>query len=255
MRRTGFVLGDVHFPFHQPVILSLAIYFFCKGKYDWIVQVGDLYDWYSAAKFPRSWNVFTPKQEKEWSRYYAEIMWGLINSRNARAEKYQLLGNHCVRPHKRLMEKAPEFEDDLIPTFNEHYTFEGVKTVYDSREELVVDDTVFMHGYYTGGGTKHAHLNIRNFVCGHTHTGGTWFMRNNGHEGGHIFEANAGYVADPYAKGLGYSAQKKATKWTWGFLHVDKWGPRFISLHPSMAEQFKDDPLFKEICEAFAVKI
>ena len=45
--------------------------------------------------------------------------------------------------------------------------------------------------------------------------------------------------------------QKRATRWTWGFLEIDTNGPKFVPLHPSMAEALRTDPLFIEICSAF----
>ncbi len=104
----------------------------------------------------------------------------------------------------------------------------------------------FIHGYLSLLGA-HARFNLKNVVCGHTHRGGTAFIRNAGHDGGTIWEANAGYLADPYSKGLSYTAQKRATNWTWGILHIDEMGPKFCPLHPSMIERVKNDPLFKDI--------
>ena len=251
MRRRGFVFGDIHFPFHHKTILPLALYFAIKGEYDYYVSIGDLYDWFSASKFPRSYNVFTPKQEKQWSRYYAEAFWGFLQAYCSNAEKYQIRGNHDVRPEKRIIETAPEFETDLETSVRAHYTFEGVKTIMDAREELYVDDVCFVHGYYAGIAGKHAEFNLKNVVCGHTHRGGTVYLRKDGHDGGTIFEANAGYLADPYSRGLAYTMQKRATRWTWGYLEIDKCGPKFVPLHPSMAEGLKTDPLFIEICSAF----
>lgn len=251
MRRRGIFFGDIHFPFHQKEVLSIALYLAIKGKYDYVCQLGDLYDWYSAAKFPRSLNAFTPKQEKQWSRYYAEIFWGFFQNYLPDAEKYQIRGNHDARPEKRVIERAPEFEMDIEQSIVDHYTFDGVKTVFDPREELYIDDICVIHGYLSGLTGKHAEFNLKNIVCGHTHRGNITFIRKEGHDGGTIFEANAGYLANPYSKGLGYPMQKRATKWTWGLLEVDKMGPKFIPLHPSMAEEFKGDRLFSEIYSAF----
>lgn len=250
-RRRGFFFGDIHFPFHHKVCLPIAMYYAIKGNYDYYVQVGDLYDWYSASKFSRSYNIFTPKHEKQWSRYYAEIFWSLLNQHNPKAEKYQIRGNHDVRPERRVIDKAPEFETDLEESMQRHYTFDFVKTIHDGREELFVDDICVVHGYLSGLTGKHAEFNLKNIVCGHTHRGGTIFIRNNGHDGGCIFEANAGYLADPYSPGLTYTMQKRATRWTWGFLVVDQCGPRFVPVHPSFAERLKDDPLFQELMKAF----
>lgn len=253
-RRKGFFLGDIHFPFHHPVILPLALYFATKGNYSYICQVGDLYDWYSAAKFPRSFNVFTPQHEKQWSRYYAELMWKMIHEKCPKAELHQIKGNHDVRPNKRIMEKAAEFEEDIESPMKEHYTFDHVRTIHDASEELYIDDICVIHGYLSGIGAKHAEFNLKNIVCGHTHRGNTSFIRHNGHDGGCLWEANAGYLANPYARGLRYTNQKRATRWTWGFLHVDEHGPRFVPLHPSMAERYKSDPLFLDLLKAFDAK-
>jgi predicted phosphodiesterase len=250
-RRRGVFLGDIHFPFHHKKIFPLALYMVLKGNYEYVCQVGDLYDWYSASKFPRSFNVFTPKHEKQWSRYYAEIMWGFVNDHLPNAEKFQIKGNHDVRPERRVIEKAPEFETDLEEAMREHYEFPNVKTIHDSREELYIDDICVIHGYYSGLTGRHAEFNIKNVVCGHTHRGGTVYIRNAGHDGGTIFEANAGYLADPYSRGLAYSLQRRATRWTWGILPVDQWGPKFVPLHPTMAESYQDDPLYKDLVRAF----
>lgn len=113
------------------------------------------------------------------------------------------------------------------------------------------DEIAVIHGYYAGAGDKHAMFNLRNVVCGHTHRGNVAYVRHRGHDGGVLFEANAGYLADPYSRGLAYSLQRRSTRWTWGILPVDRWGPKFVPLHPSMSEGFKDDPLFKDLVRAF----
>lgn len=248
MRKRGFILGDVHFPFHHKTILPLALYFFLKGKYDYFVQIGDLFDRYSAAKFPRSYNVFTPRDERKWSRYYSEVMWNFVGTHAK--DRYQMVGNHCVRPVKRIMELAPEFEDEMVAVLNEDYTFEGVKTIYDPREELYIDDICFLHGYL-GNPMGHAMFNLKNFVGGHTHRGHTMFLPKDGHEQKMIWELNAGYVADACSKGLSYTAQRRATRWTHGFGHIDEFGPRFVPLDVSMADQYRQDPLFLELYKGF----
>lgn len=249
MRKRGFVLGDVHFPFHHKIILPLALYFYLKGQYDYFIQVGDLWDRYSGSKFARSYNLFTPRDERKHCRYYSELLWQFAQRGSAK-EHIQLLGNHCVRPAKRIMEVAPEFEDELVEVVNDDYTYDGVKTIYDSREEFYIDDVCFLHGYLTRMG-HHSEFNLKNFAGGHTHRGGTFFLPKDGHEQRMIWELNAGYVADPKSPGLAYTMQRRATRWTHGFGHIDAFGPRFVPLDPLMAEQYKQDPMFQELYKAF----
>lgn len=191
-----------------------------------IVQVGDLRDWYSASRFTRKVNLFTPKQEDEWATYYSQLFWETLNRDLPNAEKHQLLGNHCIRPVARVLEKAPEFEEDMIRLLHERYTFEGVKTTYDPREELDVGGVRFIHGYLSQLGA-HAKFNQMPVVCGHTHRGGVIPIPMHDTVS---FELNAGYLADASHPALSYTMQKKATNWTLGFGVIDHDGPRFISL-------------------------
>lgn len=245
MRRLGFVFGDIHFPFHHKIVLACALYICIKKQPKYIVQVGDLNDYYSAAKFPRSYNVMTPREETSLARGLGERFWSLLHKYCPQAEKHQILGNHCVRPIKRIMENAPEFEDDMVRSLQEKYTFDNVKTVFDTRDELIIDDVWFQHGHLSQLGA-HAAFNHKNTVVGHTHRAGIAYHALNGHLQKQIWEANAGYLADPHSKGLSYTAQKKATKWTHSCLEIDQFGPKVIQLYPAMATNMLNDPLFKE---------
>lgn len=250
MRSKGFVFGDIHFPFHHRVLLPIAIWFCVRMNPAYIIQIGDLMDWLSAGKFPRSYNIMTPKSEMDHARYYAELFWIALNEFVPKAEKYQLLGNHCLRPLKRMIEKNPESEMLLKDKLEELYTFDGVKTIFDVREELIIDDVWYHHGHYARLGA-HCEYNLNNTVCGHSHRGGSHFFPMNGHGQKQIWELNAGYLADPHSPGLSYTMQKRATRWTHGFGVVDFDAPRFVPIHEGMAVWLKDDPIYKAILEFF----
>lgn len=202
------------------------MYYCHQWKPERIIQVGDLRDWYSASKFSRRVNLFTPKEEDTQATFYSNVMWESLNKWCPNAEKYQLLGNHCVRPIKRIGELAPEFEEDYIPLLHERYTFDGVKTIYDPREELDLDGVRYVHGYRSKLG-DHAAFNRMPVVCGHSHRGGVVTL-NLADE--IIWELNAGYLADATHPALSYTMQKKATNWTLGFGLIDSDGPRFIGI-------------------------
>lgn len=202
------------------------MYYCVNWEPDIIVQVGDLRDWYSASRFPRKVNIMTPKQEDELAGFYADAMWETLCKELPKADKYQLLGNHCIRPLARVLEKAPEFEEDMVERVHERYTFDGVKTIYDPREELDLDGVRFIHGYLSKLG-DHAIYNQMPVVCGHTHRGGVAYIPMKEKIS---FELNAGYLGDASHPALSYTAQKRATKWTLGFGLIDQDGPRFVAL-------------------------
>lgn len=219
------VLGDTHFPWVHVGALE-AVFQFIKANPDiaYVVQLGDLYDMYSWAKFPRSHMIYTPKHEIELGRQMAEEMWKRIRSMLPKAQCYQILGNHDSRPMKKVMELAPELE--IFVEFSKWYQFVGVKSVNDPREWLSIGDVHFTHGHLTGLGA-HARRFQRNVVCGHSHVGGVFFSQIE--SGRIIYELNAGYLGDPNTKPLSYTATK-LTNWTLGFGVIDEHGPRFVAL-------------------------
>ncbi len=186
---------------------------------------------YSAAKFPRSHNVMTPKDEIEMGRVMAEDFWNAVHREAPGAKKIQLLGNHDIRPHKRIMEKVPELEQFF--DFSKLFEFNQVETIHDPTQELVMGDTCFIHGHRKHG--THFTYNLMNTVLGHTHTGGVVFAKVYDprlKKEKIIWELNVGYLADPTHKALMYRPQKWS-RWTHGFGIIDKFGPRFIPLDDS----------------------
>ena len=194
-----------------------------KKRKFYIIQLGDLYDMYSASKYVRSYDLMTPKDEFEQGRETSAEVWRILKKRAPKANCFQLTGNHDVRIYKRLMEKTPELAS--LVSFKSLFEFEGVKTIHDSTEELIIDDIVFMHGFRSKLG-DHALYNRMSTVCGHSHKGGVLFFP---HKDKMIFELNAGYLADSDTVPMRYSMQR-ISKNTHGFGLVDEYGPRFIPI-------------------------
>lgn len=217
-------IGDLHFPFHHRRAVELTLAAISELKPDVVIQVGDVYDMFSYGKFHRSMNVLTPKQEISSARKAAEWLWSEVRKRAPKSKRIQLLGNHDDRPYKRILEKAPEFEH-LMST-KDIFCFDGVETVLDSREELTIGGTLFIHGFLNKLG-DHVRYFHKNVVAGHIHRGGTVFFPYNGKT---LFELNCGYLADRHTKALQYTSTKRTTSWTLGFGWIDKYGPRFVPL-------------------------
>lgn len=220
MKKRILVIGDCHFPFASSKLSRL--YDVAESlEPTHIVQVGDLYDMFSFSKYPRTQNVMTPKQELERGMKMARTMWAKLTFILPDAKCYQLLGNHDIRPLKRVIESAPEAETLL--DFSSLFRFDGVTTMKSDRDELIIDDILFMHGYRRHG--DHMKHNNMTTVCGHSHHGGVVFSR---HGKKIIYELNAGFLAEESSKPLSYGQQRKISRWTLGCGFIDEWGPRFI---------------------------
>jgi hypothetical protein len=217
------VIPDCHFPFVSTRVLDAIYEWARKEKPKRIVQLGDLYDQYSHAKFPRSLNVYLPKQEEELARKGAEAMWATLQEASPGAECIQLKGNHDVRMMKRTLELQPALEHAVSKYLDELMTFPGVTLVSDSRQEYIVEGIEFIHGYRSRLGEHRDHA-LMNAVVGHIHVGGCVFRRIRGQT---LWELNAGLAGDPESKALSYTPQR-ITNWTPGFGWIDESGPRFI---------------------------
>lgn len=217
-------MGDLHEPFSHANVKQMFKLFVEKFKPDYVVQLGDAMDQYSMAKFPRSHNIFTPKQEEETAHKNLVEFWDEMKKAAPEAKLVQLIGNHDVRALKRTLEVLPAMEHWIEKYFKDLYTFDGVHTVIDPREEYFIEDIAFHHGYRSQLGSHRDYMHM-NFVGGHTHRGGVVF-RNIKNET--LWELNCGLAGDPTSKGLSYTNQKM-NDWTLGFGAIDEYGPRFIS--------------------------
>lgn len=222
-QKTFLVIGDTHFPFIHKGCMDAIYEFNLVNKPDYIIQVGDLYDLYAHSKFPKSINGYTPQEEERLAREGAVEMWKRLKQDNPGSKCFQINGNHDIRPAKRVLELAPGFEHVIKKHYAEMMRFDGVETIEDYRQELILEGIMFHHGYRSKLG-DHRDFVRQNFVCGHSHKGGVVFRKMAGET---IWELNAGFVGDADSKALSYTAQKINDQTLgWGF--IDQHGPRFI---------------------------
>jgi predicted phosphodiesterase len=217
-------IPDSHFPFINKEALEKVIEFSREHKPEFIVQVGDLLDCYAASKFPRSQNIYTPKEEERLGIEMAQDMWKRLRADNPNAKCYQLMGNHDVRMLKRTLESLPIAEHWIEKYFKELFSFEGVETIFDTRQELEVAGILFTHGFLGSGSHKDYYL--KNVIHGHDHK---LYVQHRRIHGENIFEMSCGFLGDVEAKALSYTPSKLAN-FQLGFGWVDEWGPRTIHL-------------------------
>ena len=217
------IISDIHWPFCVKKVIDAFISYVEKHKPEHVILNGDAWDMYSHAKFPRSHNVFTPKDEKDLSKRMNAAFWERVLKAHHKARCWQLLGNHDVRPIKRILESYPEAEDWIEKALRDDFSFPNVTTITDPRQELFIGNILIHHGFRSKLGA-HRDANLFNSIVGHTHQGGVVFRNIRGET---IWELNTGYAGDPESKGLSYTTQK-LTQWTHGFGVVDQYGPRFI---------------------------
>lgn len=214
-------IPDMHCPFwHEPSI-QLVYDLIPELKPDIIVGLGDAYDFYSFSRFPKSHYIIDVESEVREGRKQLESFWAEIKNLCPKAPLYNLLGNHCVRPHKTMIQNAPELEPFF--NFNSLFEFDGVKTIFDTRSPLVLAGINFIHGYMSGNG-KHRKKFQGHVVHAHTHNGAIIMDRVDGKL---LFELDCGYLGDPSRKVFNYTAVKE-TNWTRGVGLIDIFGPMFI---------------------------
>lgn len=223
------VMGDMHEPFGHTGVKTAFIEFCAEHQPEYIVQVGDPVDFFAHSKFPASRNILKPKEEEDLAKRNLTEFWAALNEKCPTAKKIMLLGNHSIRPLKRVLETVPSIEHWAEKYLQEFLTFPNVQTIMDTREEFTIGDIAFIHGHLSQLG-QHRDLLLTNVVCGHTHRGGVVFrslMHRGATQGEIVFELNAGLAADLEAKAMSYTSTK-STGWTLGWGYIDSYGPRFI---------------------------
>jgi predicted phosphodiesterase len=221
---TAGVFSDPHWPFHSKRVQKAFIEYVGDEKPMWVILNGDAQDMYSHSKFPRSHNLFTPRDEHAACLALNRAFWESITRAAPKSKRVQMAGNHDIRPMKMVLEKYPAAEDWVSEKLKEDFTFPGVTTILDQRQELMITDKIAVfHGYRASLGA-HRDYTLMNCINGHSHVGGVvWRQLRNEV----LFELNAGFAGDPESKGFNYTRQR-ITKWTPGFGALTKRGPIFI---------------------------
>lgn len=220
-------IPDMHLPFHSRRALLELYEVIKRRKPSYLVQLGDFYDLYSWSKFPRSHNLCTPLQEIKNARKSGEVFWRMVRQLAPKAQCVMLRGNHDSRAVKRALEKAPELEEWTSKGIDALLTFDGVETLGDSRDVIVIEDIAFHHGYLLQPGA-HARVFGKNTVVGHTHRGGVATL-NIGDKT--IWELNAGYLGNRFTLPMSYSQQRRFCNWSLGYGFIDADGPSFCPLN------------------------
>lgn len=222
-------ISDIHWPFEMEAVVDRFIAAVEKNQPEFVIVNGDAFDMYSHAKFPRSHNIFTPADEEKLAREKNEDFWKRVQKAAPGAKHFQMLGNHDVRPVKRVLEVAPTIEHWAKRYMQDLFGFDGVTTIHDERQELLIGSILVQHGFRSKLG-EHRDYTRTNCMVGHTHRGGVVFrnafdIQTNTQRV--IWELNSGYAGNPRAKGLSYTPQK-IVDWTWGWAETDERGPRFV---------------------------
>jgi predicted phosphodiesterase len=219
------IISDIHWPFSSKKVIDAFYAFIKEHQPDFVIINGDAWDCYSHSKYPRSHNIYTPREEQNLARRMNEEFWAKVRELCPDARCFHLLGNHDVRPLKRVLEDYPEAEDWIAEKLRQLFTFSGVETIHDPRQELQINDDLIFHGYRSKLG-DHMNYTLMNCHNGHTHHAGVVFRRIKGKT---LFESNSGVAGDIEAKAMSYTSQKMTTQ-TPGFSYRDRWGPRFIAV-------------------------
>lgn len=214
-------IGDTHFPWASERACHKMYELLEEFKPTHIVQLGDLYDFFSQSKFPRPL-IITPRDEAKMGREMAVHFWRRLIKTHKKAECWQIRGNHFDRSYKRQIEFCPDNEPFL--EVDSMLKFDGVQTVFDTLQELILGNICFQHGHKKFG--AHVTTNLMNTVHGHTHRGAVHYVNIRDKV---IWELDAGYLADPASTPLKYR-QQKWNAWTLGVGIINHLGPMFCPL-------------------------
>jgi len=217
-------IGDNHLPFFNQPAFDFILRLIKQIKPKIIIDLGDKYDFCSFGKFPKRMRL-SPYEEVELGLNMAWKNWHKIRkAAGPKCKCFQIMGNHDERPSKRLIEKLPEL--DAVYELKDLWSFPGVETIKDPRDDLIINDIQFTHGHRSKIGDHLKNNNFKNVNVGHLHRGGVYFHRL---DTGEIkWELNSGFIGDPFSPELIYRPMKKYFTWTAGVGLIDESGPRFI---------------------------
>lgn len=227
------VMGDLHAPFHSVPTVKQFIHYVRTEEPTHVIQMGDMYDFYAFSRFPGP-RILTPEEEVRLGRKFADEFWDAVRQAAPGARRIQLVGNHDVRPAKRMQEKAPELS--AMFSIEKCMSFRGVHTHWgdllenhgsiemDATTPFVLDNVNYIHGAKSKLGQYVTNYK-EHYVVGHLHRAGTHYIE---FEDVYAWEHNCGYGGDPQAKCFSYAPKPRG--WTLGHSAIRNDVPTFFPL-------------------------
>ena len=215
---------DLHFPWANQKSLDRLYDVIAEKKPEVVVQLGDLLDQFSHAKFARSYDVIRPDEEVKEGRAAAEAFWKNVRkAAGSKVRMFQLLGNHDARIMKRVYDKYPELAS--LVDLSKLYRFPNVETMDSERSELQIDGVYYIHGWLTRLGAHCLYYDAP-VIHGHTHRAGIFYLPRRNRL---IYEMDCGFLGDEKARPLAY-CPTLSTRWILSCGWKDDYGPSVIPL-------------------------
>lgn len=221
---------DAHFPWADIKQLDEVIAAAHAEQPDYIVNLGDTYDFYCFSRFTRNLDFITPGDELRRGREHYQTMWKALQWVAPRAKCVQLLGNHDMRLRIQTAHKFPEMNSVLDALGLEDFFWgaDGVEVQNGPRPFYFIDEVGYHHGDWLRSMTIGARVKdaLHSVVFGHTHKAWvTWLPRRSGQ----LFEMSCGNIGYTQALPFLYPPSDIPAT-TNGFGIVDGRKPRFVPL-------------------------
>lgn len=228
---TGVFIGDTHDPWCDKEKRDRIAEDVAKRKPDYIVQMGDRYDFYCFSSHP-SPDLISARDEINIGRQDAEEFWKIMKKASPKSKLIQLWGNHDSRFIKRINEKLPKYAPMIDRMdYKSFWRFDGVMLQDDERSEVKIDFggdigwVWLIHGY-SSARAYHTLFHLENTITAHTHRAEiTWIPRREKS----LFEMNVGYIASQNSPVMRYTPQQYSRSVA-GYGVIDEYGPRVITL-------------------------
>ena len=140
------ILGDLHFPYHDPVAIQVALDDMDRDPPDLIILNGDILDFYKLSRFMKS----PLNRDTVGEIDYANEFLDMLDLRYPNAKKIWKDGNHDERLSHYLMSQAPELFDLASEFVNLRLVMELDKRGYDyvtEKRPIHAGKLTILHGH------------------------------------------------------------------------------------------------------------
>jgi hypothetical protein len=189
------IISDLHLPFEKEGYLD-----FCKDvriryRCGTVIQIGDLVDYCFSSRYEVDPDGFSAGHELRKAKERIAAWHGEFPHTTV------ILGNHDVRPHKRVF--SGKVTKEWLRDFKDIYSTPS----WDYVDEYVFNDVLYIHGSGTGKGFLSAYYKMlerrRSVVQGHIHTQSSiiWSAA----DSGDLFAMQVGCGIDRTAYAMNYA--------------------------------------------------